>query len=191
MEGMSKTRRCPADLPAAPGDEHGLLELCPRLPAQCNVCRGISSAIPAPLLCRLVLSFQVADLGQQKGAENSDQASLLEGCCVFYLQVMAPWSQKSSFRWLGLERERGTERQQQHCSQEDTWLQGLYHLTHLHLEQLFPVSVPPEPVQLDQCLSPHPGSLQGRCGHMVQLDIQGIAVLIQGPGLEGKQRLIP
>lgn len=72
MEGMGKTKRCPADLPAAPGDEHWLLELCPCLLTQCNVCRGTSSAILSPLLFWLVLGFQVADLEQQKRAENND-----------------------------------------------------------------------------------------------------------------------
>lgn len=72
-----------------------------------------------------------------------------------------------------------------------TWLQRIYHLTHLHLEQLFPTGVPPETLQLDQCLSPQPGSPRGRRGHVVQLEIQGIAVLIQGLRLERKRLQIP
>lgn len=63
--------------------------------------------------------------------------------------------------------------------------------THLHLEQLFPTLVPPEPVQMDQCLSLQPGSPRPWCGRVVQLHIQGVPVLVQGPGLERKQLQIP
>lgn len=62
MEGRTKPRRCPADLAAAPGDEHGLLELCLLLLAQTNPCKGTSGAVLAPLLFGLVLGFEVMDL---------------------------------------------------------------------------------------------------------------------------------
>lgn len=73
---MNKPRRCPADLPTVPGDEHWLLELCLCLLAQCNLYRGTSGAVLVSLLFWLVLGLQVVDLQQQKMAE-SDQACLL------------------------------------------------------------------------------------------------------------------
>lgn len=64
-------------------------------------------------------------------------------------------------------------------------------LTHLHLEQLFPSRVPPEPAELDRCLSLQPGPTQGRQGCVLQPHIQGVAVPIQHPGLERKGLQIP
>lgn len=74
---MNKPRRCPADLPTVPGDEHWLLELCLCLLAQRNLYRGTSGAALDSLLFWLVLGLQVMDLQQQKMAERSDQACLL------------------------------------------------------------------------------------------------------------------
>lgn len=77
---MSKPRRSPADLPAAPGDEQRLLELCPCLLAQCNLHRGTSGAVLLPPVFWLVLGFQVTDLGEQKMTESNDHACLLITC---------------------------------------------------------------------------------------------------------------
>lgn len=59
---MNGPRRGPADLPTVPGDEHWLLELCLCLWAQCNLYRGASGAVLAPLLFWLVFDLQVTDL---------------------------------------------------------------------------------------------------------------------------------
>lgn len=180
---MSRPRRCLSDLSAAPGDEHRLLELCPCLLAQCNLCRGTSSAVLAPLLFWLVLGFQVVDLREQKMAESNDHACLLcilpagDGLLVTEVIFQVAWARKGG----------GYGK----MTSLLPWPQWLSHLTHLHLEQLFPTLVLPEPVQLDQRLSLQPGSLWGRCGRVVQMDIQGIAVLIQHPRLERKWLQIP
>lgn len=80
--GHKQPRRCPADLPTDPGDEHWLLELCLCLWAQCNLYRGTSAAVLALLLFWLALGLQVMDLGQQKMAESSDQVSALKLVCI-------------------------------------------------------------------------------------------------------------
>lgn len=92
------------------------------------------------------------------------------------------WSQRSFIEWEG-----GEER----ASLLPGGAAMALALTHLHLEQLFPSRVRPEPVELDRSLSLQAGPRQGRQGRVLQPHGQGVAVPIQHPGLERKGLQIP
>lgn len=99
------------------------------------------------------------------------------------------WSERSFFSWHGLEREG--------VAAPGVFPAGIPSCDGCTIpptctwSSSSPASVPPEPVQMDQCLSLQPGSPRGWCGCVVQLDIQGVPVLIQGPGLEREWLQIP